>query len=146
MNDNEQELAHRATEISFADALALGGPLVQPRPELKRRIMAAALSRSPNEYVPAAAGEWRRITRGVTMKTVLQRDGYTSAFLRLEAQATLPGHGHVGFEEVCVVRGSCSCGPLHLRQGDYFRSEAGTTHGDIVAHEECVLFVTSLVE
>ena len=29
MNDNEQELAHRATEISFADALALGGPLAR---------------------------------------------------------------------------------------------------------------------
>lgn len=88
-------------------------------------------------------GRWKPVLPGVDMKR-LSRDakrGTVTVLLRFQPGATLPEHGHHGYEQTYVVEGSCCIGSVGLSQGDYHTVEAGERHGTVISKEGCTLLL-----
>lgn len=143
MNNSENKLQEDLAQV--ADLLAYAAPSVQPRAELKERLLAqvdAAVSH--NEKVIAAKDRsWREIFPGIAITTLARDKTFRSEILRIDAGATLPSHPHPGAEQAIVLEGSCYSGETLLSKGDFLLSPAGSTHPPVRAVEDCLLLVVT---
>ena len=146
-NDREWVELRREFGDAVVDALALSAAAAPP-PHLKDRILAriaqnpegrarsASLPPGGRSILPGVSAvlvadvPWMSAAQpGLDFK-VLHRDdarGYTTRLLRFAPGSTYPSHRHGGTEEVFIVSGSVVLNGVTLREGDYCRSEAGTT-------------------
>jgi len=117
---------------------------IDPPAWLRARILGAAAETPQNtRTVRANEGRWHRMGPGVTVKTLsidIERDTAT-ILMMFEPGARVPQHDHAGAEDSFVISGSCRIGDSHLLKGDFHHADAGTTHGEIVSDEGCVLLL-----
>jgi anti-sigma factor ChrR (cupin superfamily) len=63
--------------------------------------------------------------------------------VRMAPGTAYPAHRHGGAEECFVVEGDLRVGDLHMRRGDFQRSESGTLHPIQSTDGGCVLLIVS---
>ena len=61
----------------------------------------------------------------------------------LESGAVYPPHRHNDIEEVYMLDGDLLVEGVHMRSGDYCRSEPGSIHGEAKTHSGALLLVFS---
>ena len=132
-------------DLSFLNAIVASAiEPVTPPDTLRVRILSAAAETPQNtRTVRANEGRWHRMVPGVTVKTLsidVERDTAT-ILMMFEPGARVPSHDHAGAEDSFVVSGSCRIGESYLLKGDFHHADAGTTHGEIVSDEGCVLLL-----
>lgn len=121
-----------------------------PRPELKRRLM-AALSAGD---VPAgftfrfaAEAEWQpHPVPGIRMQVLAldDRAGYAMLLLDVAPGTRFPAHHHGGAEECYVLSGSVETCNRRMTAGDFLHADAETDHGELFTDDGCrVLLVVS---
>lgn len=54
---------------------------------------------------------------------------YSTSLVRVEPRAVYPSHRHNDIEEVFLLEGDFLIDGVHMRPGDYCRSEPGSVHG-----------------
>ena len=117
---------------------------IDPPAALRARILDAAASTSQNtRTVRSGEGRWFNVVPGVTVKPLsidVERDTAT-ILMMFEPGARVPSHDHAGAEDSFVISGSCRIGEAYLLKGDFHHADAGTTHGEIVSDEGCVLLL-----
>ena len=118
---------------------------IAPPAELRGRIVEVIRGVPQNSItVRAEEGRWMPCPfPGVKIKTlsVDEKRGTATILVSLDPGSRLPAHGHHGDEESYVISGSCRIGTVYLRQGDFHRAGEGSTHGDVVSDEGCVLLL-----
>jgi quercetin dioxygenase-like cupin family protein len=75
-------------------------------------------------------GEWKRLCKGVQMKTLYtdKATGLATSLVRMDAGTGLPMHRHTGVEQFYILEGDCYVHGERLGPGDYHRAEAGSIH------------------
>lgn len=68
--------------------------------------------------------------------------GGRSSLVRLKQGSRFPRHAHTGTEEVLVLQGQVTLGPVPMGAGDYLFTEPGEEH-DVVAVTDAIIFVSS---
>jgi predicted ChrR family anti-sigma factor len=132
-------------DLSFLNAI-VGESItpIDPPAALRARILGKAAETPQNtRTVRANEGRWHRMVPGVTVKTLsidVERDTAT-ILMMFEPGARVPQHDHAGAEDSFVISGSCRIGESYLLKGDFHHADAGTTHGEIVSDEGCVLLL-----
>ncbi len=160
-NASARERAAFAEDLRLTGALALAADPVEPRAELKRRILqvappgqdavavadrdAAPRQAAANPVIAALAPNgWERWFEGVEAKVLFETAaGHRTLFLRVAAGAEFPDHDHAAIEELCVLDGACSFGEIEMKTGDYFRFSAGTRHEQLRTKVGCLLLVVT---
>ena len=132
-------------DLSLLDAIVASAiDPVDPPASLRARILAAASATPQNtRTVRAGEGRWFKAFPGVTVKPLsidIERDTAT-ILMMFEPGARVPSHDHAGAEDSFVISGSCRIGESYLLKGDFHHADAGTTHGEIVSDEGCVLLL-----
>ena len=132
-------------DLTLLDAIVASAiDPVDPPAALRARILAAATATPQNtRTVRAGEGRWFKAFPGVTVKPLsidIERDTAT-ILMMFEPGARVPSHDHAGAEDSFVISGSCRIGESYLLQGDFHHADAGTTHGEIVSDEGCVLLL-----
>lgn len=125
-------------------------PLVpQRQEEIKMRL----LERVRSEGAPArpagfttirkSEGAWTQCLPGLSSKE-LYDDGRTRTWLaRLEREARIPAHLHLGDEECLVLEGVVFLAGERMEQGDYQVARAGSAHSEVYSPTGCVLLIHS---
>jgi anti-sigma factor ChrR (cupin superfamily) len=129
-----------ATDHALAD-LTLALPAMDPPADLLGKIEA----RIAKEAVPAAgvlvelaaAGRWRRIAPGVSMKSLWPR----AFLLRCEPGAVAPDHEHPSVEHAVVILGDLVSEHGTFGPGDYHQTPAGARHQPWTTRTGCVVLV-----
>lgn len=151
-----------AEDLRLVGALGLVADAVEPRAELKTRILqtaaiagrAASVSATPvfaagGEPVPSVVSSrdsagWERWLEGVEAKVLFETAaGHRTLFLRVAAGAEFPDHDHATIEELCVLDGACTFGEIEMQTGDYYRFSAGTRHEQLRTKVGCLLLVVT---
>jgi len=132
-------------DLTLLDAIVASAiDPVDPPTALRARILAAASATPQNtRTVRAGEGRWFKAFPGVTVKPLsidIERDTAT-ILMMFEPGARVPSHDHAGAEDSFVISGSCRIGESYLLKGDFHHADAGTTHGEIVSDEGCVLLL-----
>ncbi|MEP7068184.1 MAG: cupin domain-containing protein [Usitatibacter sp.] len=127
-------------------------PLV---PEGQEEIKMRLLERVRSEGAPRAAGfttirksegAWTQSLPGLSSKE-LYDDGRTRTWLaRLEREARIPAHLHLGDEECLVLEGVVFLAGERMEQGDYQVARAGSAHSEVYSPTGCVLLIHSRSE
>ncbi len=65
-----------------------------------------------------------------------------TSIIRVAKGATIEMHGHLGFEDVYVIRGHLRVGDHELRTGDYHHTGLGERH-DLEAYEDSMFFAVT---
>jgi quercetin dioxygenase-like cupin family protein len=94
--------------------------------------------------VRAAEGAWVRLGRGIDRK-ILHRapSGRLTYLVRGQPGARLPAHQHDDDEEIYVLEGDLTLGPLTLRAGDYHLAPRGFHHPTATTAGGCLLLVNA---
>jgi anti-sigma factor ChrR (cupin superfamily) len=132
-------------DLSFLDAIVAEGiEPVEPPAWLRARILGAAADTPQNtRTVRANEGRWFDFVPGVTVKPLsidVKRDTAT-ILMMFEPGSRVPAHHHAGAEDTFVISGSCRLGERYLLKGDFHHADAGSSHGEIVSDEGCVLLL-----
>ena len=124
-------------------ALALSVPSVDPRPHVRRELLARIAGEPRTALPPAGFFTVKPGVTGVRTSTtawipspipgidykLIARDaesGVRTQLVRFAPGARYPRHRHAGIEEIFLLEGSVSVNGVVLRAGDYCRSEPGT--------------------
>lgn len=96
--------------------------------------------------VQPEAGVWETITTGVARKIVYQDQtrNMLCYFVRLDAGATLPKHGHPGDEHCVVLEGTLRMGDTVFGPGSYQFAAEGAAHPPVTAESTALLFIQGL--
>ena len=132
-------------EICFLDAVVAEAIIpVDPPAWLRARILGAVTETPQNtRTVRSAEGRWFDFVPGVTVKPLsidVERDTAT-ILMMFEPGSRVPAHDHAGAEDTFVISGSCRLGESYLLKGDFHHADAGSTHGEIVSDDGCVLLL-----
>jgi quercetin dioxygenase-like cupin family protein len=104
----------------------------------------------PAVIVRATEGEWRSAgAAGVHFRRLLadRRHGTVTGVVRIEAGARVPAHRHVTTEQLYILEGEAVVGSARLRVGDFYRTDAGTSHDVTHSERGCrYLLIASAVE
>jgi len=144
MNDDLRDAVEFDDLIALALAHAVASDDEVPRPEVKRRLLAAL------DPPPAPSGFSFRYERetdwlphpvpGIRMKVLaLSRErGYATLLLDVAPGTIFPPHRHAGGDEECYVvsRSLITCG-RRLAAGDFVHADAETEHGELWTEEGC---------
>lgn len=68
---------------------------------------------------------------------------YSTSLVRMEPNAVYPSHRHNDVEEVYLLDGDFLVEGVHMRPGDYCRSEPGSIHGESSTESGVLLLVFS---
>ncbi|MFO0840359.1 MAG: cupin domain-containing protein [Phycisphaerae bacterium] len=132
-------------------ALIDSTPPHEPPPRVKERLMATAeMVGGMSDWVllRESFGHWSETgVSGVQLKTLyLDRSRNVHTFLmRCAAGSKIPVHAHHEAEECYVVQGELHTFGTVLREGDYLRAAAGSTHPESHTERGCVLLVTAAI-
>ena len=132
-------------DLSFLDAIVAEAiEPIEPPAWLRARILGAAADTPQNtRTVRANEGRWFDFVPGVTVKPLsidVERDTAT-ILMMFEPGARVPAHDHAGAEDTFVISGSCRLGDRSLLKGDFHHADKGSSHGEIVSDEGCVLLL-----
>src|SRR3954454_5191126 len=132
-------------ELSFLDGIVAEGiEPIDPPAWLRARILGAAAETPQNtRTVRANEGRWHRMVPRVTVKTLsvdVERDTAT-ILMMFEPGARVTQNDHAEAEDSFVISVSGRIGDAYLLKGDFHHADAGTTHGEIVSDEGCVLLL-----
>ena len=133
--------------LEFDDLVALAlaelADSGEPRPEVKRRLMASVLDAAPPApdgfaFRFAADDAWvPHPVPGIRMRVLAinQGGGYATLLLDVAPGTRFPAHHHSGAEECYVISGSVfSCG-RKFGAGDFLHADADTEHGELWTEE-----------
>jgi len=146
-----------ATDPDLADEIAFWTerltPLVdtvevEPPPELFERIKSALHAPAPELpgtlTVRAEEGRWEALAKGVERKILSTApNGRVTYLIRGQKGARLAGHDHADDEEIYVLEGDLTIGPLSLRAGDYHLARRGARHPAATTAGGCLLLITA---
>jgi len=139
-----------AAEIAFWQARFM--PLldtveVEPPADLFGRIKSAIAAEAADLpgtiTVRAGEGGWQTIARGIERKILYRMEGRVTYLIRGQPGARLPGHEHDDDEEIYVLLGDLTMGPLTLRAGDFHLARRGVQHPTATTAEGCMLLVSA---
>jgi quercetin dioxygenase-like cupin family protein len=137
-----------ASLYETATALALAVEPVEPPPNLRERVLAAA--RTPTRYtVWAGEGEWVETGLPGIQTKVLSVDkvrSLTTLLVRAQPGAVYPSHKHHGPEECLVVSGSVVIDGRVLRAGDFHHADEGSDHAEITTTEGAHVLIVGAIE
>jgi anti-sigma factor ChrR (cupin superfamily) len=144
-----RERSEIAALYDAATAVALSAPQLNPPPQVRDRVLAAA--RRPARYtVWAADAAWVPTgLRGIQARVLAvdQARSLVTLVIRAEPGAVYPAHGHHGPEECFVIRGSVVIDGRVLRSGDFHHADEDSEHGEITTTEGAeVLIVGSIAD
>lgn len=135
--------------------LAFAAPLVTPPPSLRDRVMASIRQKRRPSFVEEQPGilvhrgdleDWAETPYpGVLVKRVAHDRGreMASYLLKMAAGSTFPNHTHNAEEQCLVLSGEVRFGTVHLRAGDFSKTQPGTLHGHVTTDTGCVLFIVA---
>lgn len=91
-------------------------------------------------------GLWEDIAPGIARKIVHQDTGGhgVSYFLRIEAGAVLPEHGHPGDEHCVVLEGELRVGDTIFGPGSFQYAARGHDHPSITAVTAAIVFIRAV--
>lgn len=138
-----------AAEIAFWSERFLplvDGMEVEPPADLFARIKRVINDELPGTTtVRADAGHWERIGRGIERRILhTTAAGRCMYLIRGQPGARLPEHDHDDDEEIYVVEGDLTIGPVTLHAGDYHVARRGSRHPAASSQNGCLLLMTSL--
>lgn len=137
---------------SDVGVLAFLAPEVSPRRNLLSRLTGAQPWKSWPDQRPAAStfvaasDVWEKTAYpGVLARRLFvdRENDRVTMLVRMNAGSEYPGHSHGGAEECFVVSGDLVVGELHMRGGDFQRSELGSDHPVQRTEQGCLLLITS---
>ena len=85
--------------------------------------------------------------KGIRVKPLAtdKQRGYATLLMQLDAGTLFPSHNHAGAEQCYVLSGSVKVMGKTMNAGDFFSTQAGAEHGDILAPEATkVLLVVAM--
>ncbi len=147
--------AREAEEIALALAAAV--PDQTPSPALRQRLFEVI----GKETAPLFAAEraawlksflaratdlaWEAFAPGVQVKWLFRDETKREyvALLKAVAGSRYPAHRHVGVEEVLMLDGRLRLDDREYTDGEFVRSEVGSTHHHTEAMEECTFIIYS---
>lgn len=116
---------------------------------VRRKVMAAvqAEPRHGLATVRREEGPWETIGPGVTRKLLWVSGNSQSALVRLEAGASVPGHGHQHDEECVVLEGSLCIGDdVVLHAGDFHVGARGSRHAPAMSPGGALVYLRGALE
>jgi anti-sigma factor RsiW len=132
---------------AVAEHLSLAAAPVEPRPELRKRL----LDRIKPFDAPPQAFEQRKIVRGndgpwvkmpvpgVEMRSLIADKTF---LVRMRAGTVFPKHDHAQAEQCFVLEGTITDSDgTTLRAGDFVVMSSGTQHDPIHTDSGCTLFI-----
>lgn len=72
-----------------------------------------------------------------------KKNNRRTVLLNMAPGSYIPDHNHEGIEEVLILEGDLSVGPIPLKAGDYFRAQPETKHGVPRTEQGCIALVFS---
>jgi quercetin dioxygenase-like cupin family protein len=72
-----------------------------------------------------------------------KKNNRRTVLLNMAPGSYIPDHNHAGIEEVLILEGDLSVGPIPLKAGDYFRAQPETKHGVPRTEKGCIALVFS---
>lgn len=72
-----------------------------------------------------------------------KKNNRRTVLLNMAPGSYIPDHNHAGIEEVLILEGDLSVGPIPLKAGDYFRAQPDTSHGVPRTDKGCIALVFS---
>lgn len=72
-----------------------------------------------------------------------KKNNRRTVLLNMAPGSYIPDHNHEGIEEVLILEGDLSVGPIPLKAGDYFRAQPDTKHGVPRTEQGCIALVFS---
>jgi hypothetical protein len=150
------EVCNAEVETLRVEIAALGflAPERAPRSDLLSRLVVAQpwkewdAPRRPaaSTFVGREDSDWQPTAfPGVFVRRLFvdhDRDRVTMV-VRMEPGSSYPGHAHGGHEECYVLSGDLKIGPLHMKAGDFQRSERGSDHPLQETGGGCELLISS---
>ena len=120
-------------------------PLTPP-PALAARMRDTIMARaqqSETVVVRAAAGEWKKLLPGITVKTLHLdvQQGIQTSLWRLEPGARVPPHPHAKEEECLILEGSIVHDGVVYSQGDFLFAKPGERHQDFISPNGALLMI-----
>lgn len=133
-----------AVALALAEAADVG---VEPRPEVKERLMARVAAMLDSPMIPAgfrvdleSGGTWLPFpVPGIRMRVLSinrERD-YATLLLDVAPGTRFPPHHHDGAEECYIVSGTAYTLGRRLGPGDFVHADAGTDHSELHTDEGC---------
>jgi quercetin dioxygenase-like cupin family protein len=132
---------------SVAEQLSFAAPAIEPRPELREKL----LSRIKSKERPPQASEHTTIVRGneapwskmrMPGVEIRQLVGNKTFMLRLQPGAVFPQHEHRLVEQCYVLDGSITDSDgVTLYGGDFVVMSAGITHDALRSDTGCTLLI-----
>ena len=85
---------------------------------------------APFLSIRASEGTWQEVVDGVLFKSLFvdPDSGLATSLVRMLPGTSLPGHKHIGVEQILVLDGDCNVAGQTLGPGDYHRAERGSIH------------------
>lgn len=140
MSDESRDLIDFDPQLALALAGAAGG--AEPRPEVKRRLMATLDPTAPQgfSFLYGSEANWLpHPVPGIKMKVLAlnRQAGYATLLLDVAPGTRFPAHHHDGAEECFVLSGSLYSFNRRMVAGDFLHADAGTDHGELTTEEGC---------
>lgn len=133
--------------------LGLDASAEQPPTALKSQVMARVKAAPDNPLQAVEASEafyfirttqepWQEIFPGITLIKLHQDESndVMTALVRMAPGSRLPGHRHMGEEEVYMIEGQGEMDGTLYHAGDYLYSKGDSVHGETYTTDGCLLF------
>lgn len=157
----ESMRAELAVWEEVAARVGLAAPEVEPRPELRARLLNEVhrdkMASRPllREEISGICvlrhglGDWRATPYAGVSTKLLYLDkisGLATSMLKLEPGAIYPAHHHTAEEQCYVIEGDIRLGEhVHLHQGDFTTARPGTNHGYLTSDGGCTVIIVASV-
>ena len=158
--DEQADLAARLAELppegqaqvarlyDTAMAVAASVALVEPPPDVRERVLAAA--RTPGRYtVQAGDADWFETGLPGIRAKVLAIDKVrelATLLIHAEPGAVYPSHRHHAPEECYVLGGSVVIDGRVLHAGDFHHADADTDHGEVTTTTGADVLIVGAIE
>lgn len=146
---------YRAAAAALADSLVPR----EPRPELRERVLAAAVQTpgpqvwkrwdaqpaTPLHVVRRGEGSWERVREGVEARRLFVDPGrdIVTMLVRMAPGARYVPHRHAGPEQCFVLEGDLRDENHEFHAGDFQCASEGTEHGAQWTTNGCLLLIVS---